>query len=188
VNFFECRPKPILESLRVGRSSNCKMGDKDNAVAIEIKVLQRGDECVLMNVAAEVFDNPIDAELTREFLEDARHHIAVAIDDSLVVGFASGVHYVHPDKPPELWINEVALAPTHRRRGLGKAVLNALLDVGRTHRCNVAWVLTDRTNVAAMALYSSVGGAEGADDTGSADDMIGYSFALTKALKTATSK
>jgi ribosomal protein S18 acetylase RimI-like enzyme len=147
-------------------------------MTIEIKVLQRGDESTLMNVAPGVFDNPIDAELTREFLEDPRHHIAVAIDNGLVVGFASGVHYVHPDKRPELWINEVALAPTHRRRGLGTAVLKALLEVGRAHRCSMAWVLTYRNNGAAMALYSSVGGNEGADDSGPANSMVGYTFTL----------
>jgi ribosomal protein S18 acetylase RimI-like enzyme len=152
-------------------------------MAIEIKVLQRGDESILMNVAPEVFDNPIDPELTREFLEDPRHHIAVAIDDGLVVGFASAVHYIHPDKPPEMWINEVALAPTHRRRGLGKAVLSALFEAGRTHNCTVAWVLTYRSNVAAMSLYSSVGGTEGADDSGPSHAMLGYSFALTDAAK-----
>jgi ribosomal protein S18 acetylase RimI-like enzyme len=152
-----------------------------NLVAIQIKVLERGDESVLMNVAAEVFDNPIDAELTREFLADTRHHIAVAIDDGLVVGFASGVHYIHPDKPPELWINEVAVAPTHLRRGLGKAVLRALFEVGRAHNCEVAWVLTDRGNAAAMALYSSVGGSEGADSIPHSEPMLGYSFDLTEA-------
>ena len=153
-------------------------------MAIEIKVLQAGDDRVLMKVGAEVFDNPIDPELTREFLEDPRHHIAVAIDDGVVVGFASGVHYVHPDKPAELWINEVAIAPTHRRRGLGKSVLQALFKVGRAHKCKAAWVLTDRINVAAMALYSSVGGTEGADDVGPVDAMLGYSFDLTNVEKT----
>jgi hypothetical protein len=69
-------------------------------MAIEIKVLQHGDDGILMNVAPEVFDNAIDPALTREFLEDPRHHIAVAIDAGLVIGFASGVHYVHPDKQP----------------------------------------------------------------------------------------
>lgn len=147
-------------------------------MTIEIKVLQRGDEAILMNVAPKVFDNPMNEKLTREFLADSRHHIAVAIDDGLVVGFASGVHYIHPDKPPELWINEVGLAPTHRRRGLGKAVLTALLEVGRVHNCTAAWVLTYRTNVAAMALYSSLGGTEGADDSGPTNSMIGYSFTL----------
>jgi ribosomal protein S18 acetylase RimI-like enzyme len=96
----------------------------------------------------------------------------------LVVGFASGVHYIHPDKAPQLWINEVAVAVTHRRRGLGKAVLRSLIEVGRANRCTVAWVLTDRTNTAAMALYSSVGGTEGADDEGPSDATLGYSFAL----------
>jgi ribosomal protein S18 acetylase RimI-like enzyme len=148
-------------------------------MAIKIKVLQSRDDSILMNVAPEVFDNPIDPALTREFLEDPRHHIAVAIDAGLVVGFASGVHYVHPDKQPELWINEIALAPTHRRRGLGKALLKALFEVGRAHRCTVAWVLTDRGNAAAMALYSSIGGAEGADDSGTSDATLGYTFDLT---------
>jgi ribosomal protein S18 acetylase RimI-like enzyme len=150
---------------------------------IEIKVLHRGDDAILMNVAPGVFDNPVDPELTREFLEDPRHHIAVAIEDSLVVGFASGVHYLHPDKQPELWINEVAVAPAHRRRGLGKAVLKALFEIGRAHRCAVAWVLTDRSNAAAMALYSSVGGTEGADNDGPAEATLGYSFDLRDARK-----
>jgi ribosomal protein S18 acetylase RimI-like enzyme len=152
-------------------------------MAIQIKVLHRGDENILMNVAPEVFDNPIDMELTKQFLEDPRHHIAVAIDDGLVIGFASGVHYIHPDKPPELWINEVGLAPTHRRRGLGKAVLKALFEVGRTQNCTVAWVLTYGTNVAAMALYSSVGGIEGVDRSGPSKALLGYSFTLMDARK-----
>jgi len=150
-------------------------------MAIEIRVLQPGDEDILMNVAAEMFDNLIDSELTREFLEDPRHHIAVAIEDGVVVGFASGIHYVHPDKQPELWINEVAIATTHRRRGLGKAVLRALFEIGRVHGCAVAWVLTDRHNSASMALYSSVGGTEGADDMGPSDATLGYSFKITDA-------
>ncbi|HEY4838371.1 MAG TPA: GNAT family N-acetyltransferase [Candidatus Acidoferrales bacterium] len=149
-------------------------------MAIEVKVLRCGDEKVLMNVAAGVFDNPINPEFTREFLEDKRHHIAVAIDDGVVVGFASGVHYIHPDKPPELWINEVGVAPTHRRRGLGKAVMCALLEVGRANKCKMAWVLTDRHNAAAMRLYASIGGTEGADDSGTSNVTQGYSFDLSE--------
>jgi ribosomal protein S18 acetylase RimI-like enzyme len=151
-------------------------------MSIEIAVLQRGDERILMNVAPGVFDNPINMELTQEFLGDPRHHIAVAIDDGFVVGFASAVHYVHPDKQPELWVNEVGIAPTHRQRGLGKAVLKALFEVGRAHRCTAAWVLTDRSNIPAMALYASIGGVQGADSTG-LRATVGYSFALTDTRK-----
>jgi ribosomal protein S18 acetylase RimI-like enzyme len=148
-------------------------------MATKIKILQAGDEHVLMNVAAGVFDNPIDEKLTKEFLEDPRHHIAVAIDDGKVVGFASGVHYIHPDKPPELWINEVGVAPTHQRRGLGKAVLSALYEVGKSHNCTAAWVLTDRGNPDAIAFYSSVGGIEGCEGgLGFSDDVVAFSFDL----------
>ena len=31
------------------------------------------------------------------------------MDEEQIVGFASAVHYVHPDKPPELWINEMGV-------------------------------------------------------------------------------
>jgi ribosomal protein S18 acetylase RimI-like enzyme len=143
---------------------------------VEVRVLGRRDEAVLGHVAAEVFDHPIDPALAAEFLHDPRHHIAVAIDAGLVVGFASGVHYIHPDKPAELFINEVAIGPTHRRRGLGAAVLAALLSHAKSLGCRTAWVLTDRDNEAANALYGAVGGVSGASGLG--EGLRGFEFRL----------
>ena len=142
-----------------------------------VRLLGPGDDAVLAHVADEVFDNPVDPALAHQFLNDPRHHIVVAIDDGLVVGFASAVHYLHPDKPAELWINEVAVAPSHHRQGLGKAIMRTLLDHGKALGCREAWVLTDSLNDAAMALYVSAGGRAGADE-GPADKTIGYSFDL----------
>jgi GNAT superfamily N-acetyltransferase len=129
-------------------------------VTIEIRVLEQGDAAVLDRVAPDVFDNPIDRGLTAEFLADPRHHLAVALENGTVVGFASGVHYIHPDKPAELWVNELGVASTHRGQGIGKAVLGALLGVGRALGCVEAWVLTDQGNSAAMAVYRALGGVE----------------------------
>ncbi|MFN8386865.1 MAG: hypothetical protein U0X92_10645 [Anaerolineales bacterium] len=36
---------------------------------------------ILLNVADDVFDNPVDESLAREFLADPRHHIVVALVD-----------------------------------------------------------------------------------------------------------
>lgn len=129
-------------------------------MAIEIKLLERGDEAVLDDVTPGVFDGPISPGLTAEFLGDPRHHLAVAVENGRVVGFASGIHYVHPDKPAELWVNELGIAPTHRGRGLGKGVLEMLLMKGRQLGCAQAWVLAERQNAAATALYASLGGEE----------------------------
>jgi ribosomal protein S18 acetylase RimI-like enzyme len=124
---------------------------------VEVRVLGSSDAAVLARVAPEVLDRGVDPALAAEFLADPRHHIAVAIEDGTVVAFASGVHYVHPDKPTELWINEVGVSPAHRRRGLGALVVGALLAEGRTLGCVNAWVLTDRSNEAAMRLYRGAG-------------------------------
>jgi aminoglycoside 6'-N-acetyltransferase I len=130
-----------------------------------VRVLDPGDAALLERVAPEVLDRSVVPRLAAEFLADPRHHIAVAIEDGLVVAFASGVHYVHPDKPAELWINEVGVSPAHRRGGLGAAVVGTLLDEGRRRGCVNAWVLTDRSNDAAMGLYGSCGGVEAKGDT-----------------------
>ena len=135
------------------------------SMTIEIRLLEAGDEAVLTDVAPDVFDHAVQPALAVEFLADPRHHVAVARDGGLVVGFATGVHYVHPDKAPELWVNEVGVAPTHRGRGLATQLLRALLDAGRAAGCSQAWVLTERSNVPAMGLYRQLGGVEAPDQT-----------------------
>lgn len=133
---------------------------------VAIRTLRKGDEAVLDQVAPDVFDDPLDARATAEFLADPRHHLAVAIEDGVVIGFISSVHYVHPDKTaPELWINEVGVAPATQGRGIGKALLAEALRIGREAGCAEAWVLTDRSNAAAMHLYASLGGVADPGDT-----------------------
>ena len=142
-------------------------------MAIDIRILSAGDEAMLRRVAPGVFDHDVDPGLSAEFLHDPRHHLAVAIEADTVVGFASGVHYVHPDKPAELWINEVGVAPTHQRQGLGRRLLAALFTRGRELGCREAWVLTSPANGAAVRLYEAAGG------TDMADPPVMFTFRLT---------
>ncbi len=121
------------------------------------------DEAVLTRVAPEVFDHEVDTTLSREFLRDPRHHLAVALQGDTVVGFASAIHYVHPDKPAELWINEVGVAPSHQRQGLGQQLLRAVFGRARELGCREAWVLTSPANGPAIRLYEAVGGSDMAD-------------------------
>jgi ribosomal protein S18 acetylase RimI-like enzyme len=130
---------------------------------IRTAVLRRGDEMQLSRVEPDVFDDPIDESRAREFLADPRHHLVVALDGDRIVGFIAAVDYVHPDKPaPELWINEVGVSAAHRRQGVGKALLAAVLGHARTRGCAQAWVLTDRSNAAAMRRYAALGGTASA--------------------------
>ena len=127
---------------------------------ILIRRLGRDDLAILERVVADVFDFEVDADLSAEFVADPRHHLVVALVEGRVVGFASGVHYLHPDKPAELFVNELSVASAYRRRGIGRRLLRALLDHARALGCREAWVATEPQNAAARALYSAAGGSE----------------------------
>ncbi len=131
-----------------------------------IKLLTPTNSHILNNVAENVFDDPIVESSAQEFLNDPRHRLVVALDNEVVVGFVSAVIYVHPDKPaPEMWINEIGVAPTHQRHGIGKALMQAILEEAKQSSCSEAWVLTDRANLPAMAMYKSAGGEESLPDS-----------------------
>lgn len=127
---------------------------------LTVRLLDPNEAAVLDHVAPDVFDHPVDPRWAAEFFADSRHHLAVVLDGDTVVGMASAVHYVHPDKAPALWVNEVGVAPTHRRRGLGKRLLRALVERGRVLGCTEAWLGTEASNGAARALYESAGWEE----------------------------
>jgi ribosomal protein S18 acetylase RimI-like enzyme len=127
---------------------------------IQICLLKGDDHAVLSKLAPDVFDKPIDPRLLTEFLADARHHLAVAINGDLVIGMASAVHYVHPDKRPQMFINEVGVSSAYRRRGLAQRLIEALMGEARRLKCSEAWVLADADNEIARALYRVTGGKE----------------------------
>ena len=131
----------------------------------DIHFLTPADLPLLLHAADDVFDNLVDPAQAAAFLADSRHHIVVATVDGVVIGFASAVHYVHPDKPPELWINEVGVAGAYQGRGIGKAIMHAMLTLGRQLGCVNAWVLTEDDNSAARNLYRSAGGVETTTNT-----------------------
>ncbi len=129
---------------------------------VEVRLLGRGEIAVLERVAADVFDQPIDPRWAGEFFADPRHHLAVALRAGEVVGMASALHYVHPDKPPTLWVNEVGVSAALQRRGIGRRLVQTLLAHARELGCFEAWVGTELDNAAARGLYASLGGQEAA--------------------------
>lgn len=146
-------------------------------MSLIIRILGPDDASVLERVAEDVFDNPVDPRWSAAFLADPRHIIAVAIEDDVVIGMATGVEYFHPDKPPELWVNEVGVAPTHHGRGIGKQVLGALLERGRERGCRQAWVLTSHDNTPARRLYNALGGVD------SDESVLMIDFDLDRTLR-----
>lgn len=79
----------------------------------------------------------------------------VATDGPRVVGMASGFEYFHPDKPPQLFINEVGVASTHRNRGIGRRLVATLIDFAKDRSCSYAWLGTDVDNIAGQRCFAA---------------------------------
>jgi [ribosomal protein S18]-alanine N-acetyltransferase len=85
----------------------------------------------------------------------ALRHLVVAVDDDRVAGFGvlatvAGVADLH----------RVAVLSAWRRRGLGAALVEALIDEARRRECTRMLLEVEAGNAAAVALYDRLGFTE----------------------------
>lgn len=125
--------------------------------SIQIRLATIADLIALESVGDTLFDYPIKPQRAVEFLEDPRHHLFLAFDGPDIVGMASGLHYVHPDKDPSLFINEVSVLEDYQGQGIGRNLVREIWAYGQTLGCTDAWVATETSNKPAQKCYSGAG-------------------------------
>ena len=126
---------------------------------IEVRRLGPGDEDAV-HAAGTLFDAAPQLDATQRFLAEPANHLLVAYDDGVPVGFVSGVELTHPDKGTEMFLYELAVDESHRRRGHGRALIEALVSLARERGCVGMFVFVDDDNEAGRAAYRSAGGAD----------------------------
>ncbi|MFE2975210.1 GNAT family N-acetyltransferase [Streptomyces sp. NPDC059258] len=112
--------------------------------------------------AGRLFDAPPREEWAARFLAADGHVMLIAYVDGIPAGFVSGIEMLHPDKGTEMCLYELGVDEPFRRRGIGKALTRALVDLARERDCYDVWVGVEPDNEAALATY----GAAGARDDG----------------------
>lgn len=110
--------------------------------------------------AAHLYDAEPRPEWAARFLAAGGHLMLIAYVDGTPAGFASGIEMLHPDKGTEMCLYELSVDERHRRRGIGRALTEALLAEARARGCYDMWVGVDRDNEAALATYRSAGAAD----------------------------
>ncbi len=106
----------------------------------------------VMAIEQVSFSNPWSYEMVKKELSHDWSTVLLAEQGGEVLGFA--IFWLVVD---ELHVLNVAVAHAHRRQGIGRAVMEAALEVGLTHRCRIATLEVRRSNQAAIALYNSLG-------------------------------
>jgi ribosomal protein S18 acetylase RimI-like enzyme len=122
---------------------------------ITIRLLAPGDEEVVRELAT--YEGPGDPEA---LLADPRTVMLVAFDAARPVGFvlAHELPRRHGERA-KLFLYEIDVAESHRRRGIASALLERLAELARERGIRRGFVLTEPDNGAANALYRTAGGA-----------------------------
>jgi ribosomal protein S18 acetylase RimI-like enzyme len=127
---------------------------------IQVELVTAANARILDRVDEDVFDFPVQRAYVEAFLASPTNLLVVAVESGTVVGMATGLLYTHPDKPLQMFVNEVGVSRRFHRQGIGSKLVRALLHRARELGCQEAWVATEAGNTAARALFTATGGRE----------------------------
>ena len=135
---------------------------------ISIRTLGRADSTLMRSVSAlfgEVFEDAetyASARPRQEYLErllasDTFIALAALEADRVVGGLAAYVLPKFEQERSEIYIYDLAVAATHRRRGIARAMIGELQRIGGSRGAYVIFVQADYGDEPAIALYEKIG-------------------------------
>lgn len=139
-----------------------------------VRRIGRGDEPILALLAREDADfnlegrgaarEPLTDDAAALFLADPEVRAWIAEDNGSVVGFVYG-HAIRKRAGPavEVLLYEIGVRAAHRRRGVGRALMKALLDWAGELGARETWVLAG--NPGAVEFYRACGFEGSAEPT-----------------------
>ncbi|MBT2528126.1 GNAT family N-acetyltransferase [Streptomyces sp. ISL-99] len=118
-------------------------------------VVRRATTVAQLTAAEHLYDGPARPEWAERFLAAPGHLMLIAYVEGEPVGMVSGIEMSHPDKGTEMCLYELSVDEPYRRRGIGRALTQALAEAAKERGCYGMWVGVERDNDAALATYRS---------------------------------
>lgn len=148
-----------------------------------IRATERTREPILQ--ARGLFDRPPLSGPTHRYLSDRRNVLYLALSGGRAIGFLRGTALSQLDNPhPQMFLYEIAVTAPFRRRRVGRALVQRLLQDCRSHHFDEVFVFTSPHNRAAVRLYRSTG----ARTETRADRMFVYRLAARRMVQPTKSK
>jgi ribosomal-protein-alanine N-acetyltransferase len=123
----------------------------------QLRQMTHEDMPAVIALEKAAFRNPWSPELLRRELDHEWSTILLAEEPQPggsrnLLGLA--IFWIVQD---EVHVLNVAVAPEHRRRGVGRVLMDEVLARGRHRLCTLATLEVRRSNEAAIGLYKSLG-------------------------------
>ena len=122
----------------------------------ELVQIDKHNTHLLDDVDEEIFDGTIVTSRLQKLAEQSNSILLLALAKGTAIGqLLAHIHH-HPDKPTELYVDDLGVAVRFRRRGIARQLLEKALAIGHDHGCEEIWVATEPDNTPARALYASL--------------------------------
>lgn len=125
-------------------------------MAIEIIQLSESNMDVLNNYDEDIFDEKIDSHRLAAMLKERSNILLVAVNEGIVIGQVLAAIHRHPDKPTELYIDDLGVSEKFQRRGIATRLIEQLYIIGMDRGCEEVWVATEPENEPAIKFYDSL--------------------------------
>jgi ribosomal protein S18 acetylase RimI-like enzyme len=124
---------------------------------MNIRRLGLSEESAVLKARA-LFDEDPDPSAVRAYLADDRNTFLLALEGQVPIGFLRSTELGQlKSKRRQMFLYEIAVEEKHRGRGVGKALIRALLHDCRQREIEEVFVFTDPANEPAVKLYRSTG-------------------------------
>ena len=119
----------------------------------ECHVIGADNASLLNDIAPGVFEAPVREDFLSTCLDNSQQFLIVAVGDGQVVGKAISYVFHFPEKPSEIYIEEIDVAKDWRRQGVASALMQAVGAEGKRRGIAEYWLVTEKDNKGARALY-----------------------------------
>ena len=93
-----------------------------------------------------------------EAFSTAGYGLAFVVEEANdIVGWCWGYHLLRPDGTTMVYVHEIEVDEEARQQGYGRRLIDAMVATAREMGAAKVFLVTEKSNVAAMALYESAG-------------------------------
>lgn len=134
-------------------------------MVLEIRRLGKRDASMAGEIISDIKNAAPDDTHTERFLANPMNIFLAALVDGCPARYAMAYELERADAQPNMvFFYEIEVAEPYQKQGIGRALVDTLKSYCKSRNAGKMFVLSDRRNTAARALYAATGGREEYDD------------------------